>query len=579
MSQLTQLQKATSLNEVAQLLGFKPSGLSYILYKKSVASKYRQFTIPKKFGGERMISAPSDDLKKLQSRLAELLMQCSSEINASMQHKFPVAHGFVKNRSIITNAKVHRARRFVFNVDLSNFFGSINFGRVRGFFIKDKNFSLNEKVATILAQIACVNNCLPQGSPCSPVISNLIGHILDVRLVKLSIKNGCSYSRYADDLTFSTNDRSFPSDLATSSLEDIHDWIPGAELAKIVLACGFFINEKKTRMQYQDSRQDVTGLIVNRKVNVRREYRHLVRAMSHTYATSGRYVHKIAAKNSENEYVEKLVEGTANQLQGMFAFIDQIDLYNYNIAKKLGTIEADRQLTAKRARYQQFLLYKEFYAGDRPVIVCEGKTDNVYLVHAIRSLCAHHPSLAQKNADGTIQLLVRLFRYAETKAGRILGIESGGSTNLLNLIKKYRTESKFFQSTGIRQPLVILLDNDSGADTVLAYLVKTGVAANRSDSFIHVSGNLYIVLTPLGPGGTPTMIESFFDSIITEKKIDGKKFNPGNKIDAKTEYGKAVFAHKVVVADAEKINFAAFGNLLINIERAIEDFAMHQYKH
>src|SRR5207253_493823 len=88
---------------------------------------------------------------------------------------------------------------------------------VRGYFIRDKNFVLNEKVATVIAQIACHENALPQGSPCSPVISNLIAHVLDTHLVRLASRVGCTYSRYADDLTFSTNKKPFPREIAIAS--------------------------------------------------------------------------------------------------------------------------------------------------------------------------------------------------------------------------------------------------------------------------------------------------------------------------------------------------------------------------
>ncbi|NJN91776.1 MAG: RNA-directed DNA polymerase [Leptolyngbyaceae cyanobacterium SL_5_14] len=129
-----------------------------------------------------------------------------------------VSHGFKRKLSIRTNARKHRNRRYVFNIDLTDFFGSINFGRVRGFFIKDKRFRLNSKVATIFAQIACFKKSLPQGSPCSPVISNLIGNILDTHLVRLAARTGCTYTRYADDLTFSTNKRCFPRSIAIQSM-------------------------------------------------------------------------------------------------------------------------------------------------------------------------------------------------------------------------------------------------------------------------------------------------------------------------------------------------------------------------
>ena len=102
-------------------------------------------------------------------------------------------------------------RRWVFNLDLEDFFPSINFGRVRGFLLKNRDFRAeSEHRATVISQIACHENSLPQGSPCSPVISNLVAHLLDMRLVRLASSVGCTYSRYADDLTFSTNKKIFP---------------------------------------------------------------------------------------------------------------------------------------------------------------------------------------------------------------------------------------------------------------------------------------------------------------------------------------------------------------------------------
>jgi hypothetical protein len=137
--------------------------------------------------------------------LSDLLQNCIEEINQRQKWKDQLAHGFKRKRSIMSNALKHQKRRYVFNIDLQDFFPTINFGRVRGFFIKDVNFMLHPKVATILAQIACYDNGLPQGAPSSPVISNLVGQILDIRLCKLASENGCTYSRYADDITFSTN--------------------------------------------------------------------------------------------------------------------------------------------------------------------------------------------------------------------------------------------------------------------------------------------------------------------------------------------------------------------------------------
>src|SRR5689334_3298786 len=140
---------------------------------------------------------------------------------------------------------------------------------------------LTRRLRQLSLRSHATKSSLPQGSPCSPVISNLIGHVLDVRLVRLAAKNGCRYSRYADDLTFSTSKPTFPSSIAVCLDPQMHIWAPGKALSKLILHSGFDINHDKTRMQYRNSRQEVTGLTVNRKVNVRRTYRRRVRVMTH----------------------------------------------------------------------------------------------------------------------------------------------------------------------------------------------------------------------------------------------------------------------------------------------------------
>ena len=285
---------ATNLSDVAAILGFKPRALAFILYKKSPASKYKQFEIPKRSGGKRILNAPSPDLKKLQRRLATVLETCVTEINEKRNVTTVLSHGFRPKYSIISNASMHRKRRYIFNIDLENFFGSINFGRVRGFFITNKNFELNPAVATVLAQIACHENSLPQGSPCSPVITNLIGHIVDIRLAKLAFETGCTYSRYADDLTFSTNKKIFPEKIASITDIEKQQWQVGHSLNKLIKKAGFTINKSKTRMQYHYSRQDVTGLTVNRITNTKTEYRRSTRAMVHSLLQTGSYKIKTA---------------------------------------------------------------------------------------------------------------------------------------------------------------------------------------------------------------------------------------------------------------------------------------------
>lgn len=229
---LDAIKAASGINGVAGLVGFAPKNLAYIVYGIPDDAKYSEFTIPKKTGGDRSISTPIPKLKHVQSRLAEHLAGCLKEIEIAenVKQSCVLSHGFKPNLSILTNATVHAGRRWVFNVDLSDFFPSINFGRVRGFFIKNKYFSLDAGTATLLAQIICHNNGLPQGAPTSPVVSNLIASNIDITLNRLAKRHRCSYTRYADDLTFSTNRREFSAEIAfpISAVNGL--WLPGDEL-------------------------------------------------------------------------------------------------------------------------------------------------------------------------------------------------------------------------------------------------------------------------------------------------------------------------------------------------------------
>jgi RNA-directed DNA polymerase len=202
--------------------------------------------------------------------------------------------------------------------------------------------------------------------------------------------------------------------------------------------------------------------------------------------------------------------------------------------------------------------------------MCEGHTDNVYLVHAIRSLAAAFPTLATVSADGTIKLNVRLLKYSGHGVGRILGI-SGGSANLAKFIWLYEKVRKTFSAPGMQQPVILVIDNDSGAAPVYKSVANiTGKKPTGTEPSIHVAGNLYVVPTPLSPGATQSMVEDFFDSATKSTVIGGKAFDPGSNTDTATHYGKKVFAHKVVRAHADTINFSGFNSLLSNIRDVID---------
>lgn len=573
MSQLQALRAASSLHHVAALLQFQPKFLAYILYRKP-PPKYSSFPMAKRDGGVRTINAPSPELRLLQHNLSELLQNCIEKINKDKKWKDQLAHGFKRGRSIITNAVKHRKRRYVFNIDLNDFFGTINFGRVRGFFIKDAHFMLHPKVATILAQIVCHENALPQGSPCSPVVSNLIGHVLDIHLCNLASSNGCTYSRYADDITFSTSKPDFPAEIARRAAGRAHIWEVGNGLQNIVTHTGFSINPKKTRMQYRGSRQAVTGLVVNRKVNIRTEYRRKARALAHRLFKTGSFQHVRTIPDANGVVTPTTVTGTLAQLHGILGHIDAVDCHNFEIESKTDPRKAKIALRSKEKLYRRFLMFKDFYAAEQPVIVCEGKTDNIYLLHAIRSLAVYYPKLATVEANKKISLNVRILKTVQTSTGRVLQLE-GGAAFLEALIEQYLIEIQKFKAPGMQCAVVLVVDNDTAGDKIYNTIRRlTKKKAPKSDNYVHIAGNLYVVLTPLKPGAAKSTIEDSFADEIRNLNLGGKTFSANSNADTTAHFGKHILSQHVR-EHAGKIDFTGFAGLLDRINEAIE---AHQAK-
>ena len=447
-TKLAQLKGAQTLPQLARILGVKPESLSYILYWTPPERKYETFAIPKKGGGWRTITAPKSRLKMIQAKLADLLSEIQAELEKSRTRRHCVlAHGFKENFSIVTNATAHRNKRYVFNADIKDFFPSINFGRVLGFFAKDRNFGLQTNVAIIIAQIACHNNELPQGSPCSPVISNLIAHVLDIHLNRVARAGRCTYTRYVDDLTFSTNEKEFPTSIARLNVGSKDIWVAGNDLVRHVYRSGFKLNHDKTRMQQRDSRQDATGLIVNKKVNVRNEYYKTARAKcDHLFELGFCY----SSRGDKDEVVSD------DTLEGAMSFI-------YHI-RGLKTVDWWTEQKSFAELYRKFLDYRAFYGISRPRIICEGKTDNIYLRSAMNALRAKFPKLA--HPDPSVGLLVDFFNCTKTSA--TFQKLSGGSDQLKNLLIDYRSRLSHFKH-GTTQPVIMIVDNDSGSTGLFKY--------------------------------------------------------------------------------------------------------------
>ena len=237
------------------------------LYGQKRNSYYERLQIPKKNGDVRVLHAVKGRLKTLQQNTYEKL--------SSTYKPSSFAKGFVKKSSIISHAKIHRNKKLIISFDIQDFFPSITWARVYGMF-KAQPFNFPEQWAVYFAQICCLddNGPIAQGAVTSPYVSNMLCRKLDSRLSKLARKERLDYSRYADDLTFSTN--------KFVNIENIKKWVEG-----IVNDESFELNHSKTRVLKKHQRQAVTGIIVNEGLNVNRKYIKNIRAVIHNCMKDG----------------------------------------------------------------------------------------------------------------------------------------------------------------------------------------------------------------------------------------------------------------------------------------------------
>jgi hypothetical protein len=232
----------------------------------------------------------------------------------------------------------------------------------------------------------------------------------------------------------------------------------------------------------------------------------------------------------------------------------------------------DRQVR-RETIYRRFLFYKEFYALDRPVLLCEGWTDYVYIQTALKALKGQYPNLVSVDNSGKSSFAFRSLKYADSNTGNILQL-NGGTGDLSKFIPAYKREfDLFLSSPGMAHPVILLLDNDSGCKGVLSVAKQLKDATiSRNDDYLHVVRNLYIVLTPLLPGRNETTIEDMFDQTTLSIKLNGKGFNRSNTGNSDSSYGKAVFAKKIVEERASSINFNGFIPLFDRMSRVISAY-------
>lgn len=299
------------VDALAEFLSLTLPEMRWLAYHRDATKNphYKQFTIPKSDGSERVISAPRPKLKKAQHTILHKILD-----------RMPIhgaAHGFVPGRSIASHADKHAGRKIVVKMDLKDFFPTLTFPRVKGLFRK---IGYPEQVATVMAlictepkrkevehdgemyHVSLSHRSLPQGAPTSPTITNIVCMRLDRRMSGLAKKLGWSYSRYADDLVFSTND----TDINIGALLRLSE--------KVIRAEGFRRHPKKTHVMRQCNRQKVTGLIVNptpsEEKTTSRVPRKVVRQVK-----AGIYNRLNGKPHKSGESLE--------QLRGLAAFINQ----------------------------------------------------------------------------------------------------------------------------------------------------------------------------------------------------------------------------------------------------------------
>jgi retron-type reverse transcriptase len=294
--------------DLANALGLTIPKLRWLCFQAEVATRihYVQFEVPKKSGGTRTLSAPHRTLATAQEWvLANILAKLPTE---------EPAHGFVHGRSTLTNAAPHAGRDVVVNLDLEGFFPAVGFARVRHVF---RRLGYSGAVATLLALlctecprkrvvyagtpyfVATGPRGLPQGACTSPALSNQVARKLDRRLAGLARKLGLTYTRYADDLTFS----------AGPGFRDKVGYLI-ARVRHVAADEGFVVNAKKTRVLRPESRQTVTGLVVNVAPAVPRRVVRRLRAILHRAKAEG-----LEAQNREGH------PNFRGWVEGMIAYV------------------------------------------------------------------------------------------------------------------------------------------------------------------------------------------------------------------------------------------------------------------
>lgn len=232
------LPEITSINNLAEYIGLSPELVSFAVFRSRYL--YKKYSIEKKDGSPRWIAQPSRELKAIQ---AWILRNILDKLHSSNFSK-----GFEKGCSILDNATPHVGAGYVLNVDLKDFFPSVSAAKVFKIF---SSIGYSEKVAWMLTSLCVFEGWLPQGAPTSPKLANLVCLQLDARIQGYAAKKGLIYTRYADDIS-----------LSSQTIKKIYN--SRSVLKTIVISEGFQINERKTQIQGNSKKKCITGLVLSK---------------------------------------------------------------------------------------------------------------------------------------------------------------------------------------------------------------------------------------------------------------------------------------------------------------------------
>jgi RNA-directed DNA polymerase len=325
--------------------GCKPVQLKSLTYYANPGlckKRYKTFTIKKKSGADRTIHAPVKGLKSI-LRSLNFVLQC-------IYKPHEAATGFVLNKSIVDNAKRHVGHHYVLNMDLKDFFHSFDLYRVKFGLLRElwginnilkyqekkkDDFMQKDEIAFVIACLCThpftidgeVQSVLPQGSPTSPTLTNILCAKLDRRLYGLANRFGATFTRYADDITFSSSHNIYQQveNPVLNEKGTYDDFI--SELGRLIKEEKLVINPMKTRLQKAGYRQEATGLIVNDKVNVRRRYVKQIRMWLYYWEKYGyEKANQIFKRNyiADKGHVKNINAHLVNVLDGKLEFLKMV---------------------------------------------------------------------------------------------------------------------------------------------------------------------------------------------------------------------------------------------------------------